>query len=100
MSTAVAAGLLVVGTAFLTVSAIGSIRLPDFFTRAHAVAKSETLGLFLVVLGLAVHHGLAAATPRLLFIAFFALIANATAMHAVARAAMRSGHRPLSETPP
>jgi multicomponent Na+:H+ antiporter subunit G len=100
VSTVVAVALLLVGTAFLTVSAIGSVRLPDFFTRAHAVAKSETLGLFLVVVGLAVQNGVAPATPRLLFIAVFALIANATAMHAVARSAVRAGQRPLSETPP
>jgi multicomponent Na+:H+ antiporter subunit G len=100
MSAVVAAILLVLGTAFLAVSSIGAVRLPDFFTRAHAVAKSETLGLFLVVAGLAVHNGLTAATPRLVFIAVFALIANATAMHAVSRAAIRTGQRPMSRRTP
>jgi multisubunit Na+/H+ antiporter MnhG subunit len=50
------------GLAFLAVSAIGVAHLPTFFSRAHAVAKSETV---IVIAG----------------------IANPTAVHALARAA-------------
>jgi hypothetical protein len=44
--------LISLGMFFLTVSALGLVRLPDLYTRAHAVAKSETLGLMLVFVGL------------------------------------------------
>ena len=41
------------GGLFLAISSIGLLRLPDFYTRAHAVGKSETLGSILVLGGLA-----------------------------------------------
>lgn len=91
MITAVAATLIVAGTFFLAVSALGLVRLPDFYTRAHAVAKSESFGLVLIVAGLLVHHRLGPGSVQLVLIAAFALIANTTAMHALARAARRVG---------
>jgi multicomponent Na+:H+ antiporter subunit G len=98
--TAVAVILISAGVAFLAVSAIGLVRFPDFYTRAHAVAKSETLGILLVVAGLLVHHRLGPGSGRLLFVLVFALIANPTAMHALARAADRSGLKPWARSEP
>ncbi len=60
------------GLFFIVVSTIALLIMPDLYTRAHAVAKSETLGLMLV----------------------FSLIANPTAVHALVRAASRSGALP------
>ena len=50
--------LVAAGAFFLLVGSIGVVRLPDFYTRIHAVGKSDTLGLVLVILGIAVHEGL------------------------------------------
>ncbi len=86
--------LMVAGVFFLTVSALGLLRLPDFYARTHAVGKSETLGSILVLSGLAVYNGLELSTVKILFILFFVLIANPTATHAVARAALRTGLQP------
>lgn len=87
--------LLIVGGAFfLMVSAIGLLRLPDFYARTHAVGKSETLGTILVLSGLAVYNGWELSTAKILFIMVFALIANPTATHAISRAALRSGLAP------
>ena len=44
--------LICVGRFFIAVTAIGVLRLPDFFTRVHAVSKTETLGIGVVMLGL------------------------------------------------
>jgi multicomponent Na+:H+ antiporter subunit G len=82
------------GLFFLGVSAFGIVRFPDFFTRAHVVAKSETLGVMLVVTGVIVHHRGGEGTLRLLLLGTFAMIANATAIHALARAALGSPGRP------
>ena len=40
--------ILSIGLFFMAVTAVGLLRLPDFFTRVHAVSKSETLGIALV----------------------------------------------------
>jgi multicomponent Na+:H+ antiporter subunit G len=76
------------GVFFLGVSAFSIVRFPDFFTRAHVVAKSETLGVMLVIVGVIVHHRGGEGTARLLLLGTFAMIANATAIHALARAAL------------
>ena len=86
--------LIIGGAFFLTVSAIGLLRFPDFYSRTHAVGKSETLGTILVLSGLAVYNGWELSTIKILFIVIFALIANPTATHAISRAALRSGLPP------
>ncbi len=87
--------LMLVGLFFIVVSAIGLLRLPEVYTRAHAVAKSETLGLLLVFAGLYFRPELDLATaPRLTFVIVFSLIANPTAVHALVRAARRAGVEP------
>ena len=47
---------LAAGLFFLIASAIGMLRLPDFYTRLHASGNSETLGLMLSLLGLAIYE--------------------------------------------
>jgi len=86
--------LIVAGVFFLTVSALGLLRFPDFYARTHAVGKSETLGSILVLGGLAVYNGWELSTIKILFILFFVLVANPTATHAIARAALRTGLQP------
>ncbi len=86
--------LIAAGVFFLTVSVLGLLRFPDFYARTHAVGKSETLGAILVLGGLAVYNGLELSTVKILFILLFALVANPTATHAVARAALRTGLQP------
>lgn len=84
--------LMLAGGVFLVVSAIGLARLPEVYTRAHAVAKSETLGLMLVGAGLLFRPELDTATAiRLIAIIVFSVIANPTAVHGLVRAARRDG---------
>lgn len=87
------------GVAFMAVSVLGLARLPDLYTRAHGVAKSETFGLVLVFAGLLVRPDVDAATAaRLVLIVIFALLANPTAVHALVRAAFRVGALPMVAT--
>ena len=46
------------GLFFLIVAAIGVIRLPDVFSRSHAVSLTDSLGAFLMLVGIALHEGL------------------------------------------
>jgi multicomponent Na+:H+ antiporter subunit G len=90
---------IVAGLFFLAVSAFGLVRFPDFFTRAHVVAKSETLGMILVITGIMFHHGFGSGTWRLLLLILFAMVANPTAIHALARAAQRRDDLPGDPDP-
>jgi multicomponent Na+:H+ antiporter subunit G len=95
----VANTLITLGTLFFVVSSIGLITLPDFYTRAHAVAKSETFAVFLLFLGLLFRPELdAGAAVRLVAIILFMVIANPTAVHALVRAAIRRGITPIVGT--
>ena len=86
-----AALLMIAGGVFLLVSSIGLLRLPDLYSRAHAVGKSETLGSMLTLCGLAVHNGADLASLKMLLILGIIFITNPTATHALMRAAFRSG---------
>lgn len=89
--------LVVSGVFFLLVSSIGLIRLPDFYTRTHAVGKSDTLGIMLTLAGLAVYNGLELSTVKIIIIILFVMLANPTATHAIARAAIRFGLAPWTK---
>lgn len=81
-----------IGMVFLVASTVGLLRLPDLYTRMHAAAKAETLGLLLIFLGLFFFPSMTwEAGVRLALVLGFSLLANPTAVHALARAARQSG---------
>jgi multicomponent Na+:H+ antiporter subunit G len=91
----IAAGILLTsGVFFLFAGTVGFLRLPDFFTRMHAIGKSDTLGALLCLLGVACFCGWSLLAPKFVFIGLFIFLANPTATHAIARAGLRSGLQP------
>lgn len=88
------------GLFFLVVAAIGVIRLPDVFCRSHAVSLTDSLGAFLMLLGIAFHEGLDKNTLKILVVLTLLYILNPVIAHATIRAALRSGLKPWrKETP-
>lgn len=98
--TLVVAFLLAAGFAFHALAALGVIRLPDFYTRLHAVSKAETLGLVLTLAGVAVSEGPTLTAVKIVFVAVFLFLANPTSTHAIGRAAFRTGLPPWRREPP
>lgn len=86
---------LVAGGLFCIVGAVGMLRMPDFYTRLHAASVIETLGGGLIMLGLLLQAGLSLVAVKLLIVALLVFFASPTATHALARAAMERGVRPL-----
>lgn len=82
------------GVFFMFVGGIGIIRLPDFFSRTHAIGKSDTLGIMLVLGGLAVHLGFTLTSVKLIIALLFVALANPVASHALAKSAITSGLKP------
>lgn len=94
--------LLALGVFFSLTGGVGVLRMPDFYTRAHCAGKGDTLGQFLILVGLAVaarweHPG---ATVRLFLIILFIFITSPTATHALCRAAQLDGVEPWREGEP
>lgn len=88
--------LLLGGGVFLVTGGIGVLRLPDFFTRLHAAGLTDTLGAALTLLGLVLQAGLTLVTLKLLLIFAFLFFTSPTATHALAKAALHGGVRPLT----
>jgi len=82
------------GLFFLFVGALGLLRLPDVYNRLHATTKCDTLGAGLVLLSLALQSSLTVGI-RLALLIIFILVTNPTAAHLIARAAYKSGIRPI-----
>ena len=74
---------------------VGLLRFPDFFTRLHAGGVTETLATPLIIVGLMLQIELSLDTAKLLLILVFVLATNPTATHAMAKAALHGGQRPL-----
>jgi multicomponent Na+:H+ antiporter subunit G len=83
--------LIVIGVLFDITGCIGLVRLPDVYNRIQASTKCVVLGTTLILLGSVVWLALPAAIVKGLIIILFILITSATAAHALARAAHRSG---------
>lgn len=91
----VSAVLLAAGAYFFVVGTIGLNRMPDIFTRMHATSVSETLGVGLLIFGMCLQSGLTLVTVKLIFILVVLLFTGAVSTHALARAALHDGEKPL-----
>jgi multicomponent Na+:H+ antiporter subunit G len=86
---------LLAGGFFCIVGSLGLLRMPDFYTRMHAASVIDTLGAGLILAGLMMQAGLTLVTVKLLMVGLLLFFASPTATHAIARAAMGRGLKPL-----
>ncbi|MBR6755988.1 MAG: monovalent cation/H(+) antiporter subunit G [Peptococcaceae bacterium] len=84
--------LLVGSLFFFLASAIGMIRLPDFYSRLHASGNSETMGLMLACLGLVFYEGPTLTAIKIVIIFLLVFLANPIGTHVLGKAALKSGH--------
>jgi multicomponent Na+:H+ antiporter subunit G len=82
------------GVFFLTIGAIGFVRLPDVFCRLHVTGVLDTLGAPLILLGTAVYVGPGLVALKLLLATVFIAVTSPLVGHLLARAALESGHEP------
>lgn len=87
-------GLMVIGLAFMFFGSLGILRLPDFFARTHAASKVDTVGIAVVLAGIAVIEGLTLNSAKIAIAIMFLTLTNPVAAHALARAALRHGLKP------
>ncbi len=83
--------LLLIGAAFFFAGTVGLLRFPDVYTRLHALAKADNLGLGFIVLGLLLQTSSPAAALKLVLIWLLALAASATVGFLIARRARQNG---------
>ena len=95
----IASGILIaVGCFFILVGAIGLIRMPDIYTRAHATSIIDTVGAGFLILGLMLQAGFTLVSLKLLFLLAVSFFMLPVVSHALAQAALRAKVAPeLSE---
>lgn len=83
--------LILCGTIFSFLSAIGLIRLPDIYTRAHALSKGSTMGVLFTLVGTFLFFIIEGHFSIRLFLGiFFVFLTAPVAAHVIVRAAYRS----------
>jgi multicomponent Na+:H+ antiporter subunit G len=87
--------LILAGGFFCMVGAIGLIRMPDFYTRLHASGVVDPFGVSLILIGLMLQAGLTLVTAKLVILLLLLLFASPVACHALGRAALHRGLKPL-----
>jgi multicomponent Na+:H+ antiporter subunit G len=60
--------LILLGSFFTIVGALGLVRMPDVFTRMHAASVTDTLGVGFLIAGMGLQAGLSPVTLKLLFL--------------------------------
>lgn len=97
---AIVSALLLIGSLFTLIGAIGLARLPDFFMRLHGPTKSTTLGVGGIVLASVIYfsvHNNFASLHELLIPAFLFLTAPISA-HMLAKAGIQQRVRVAAAT--
>jgi multicomponent Na+:H+ antiporter subunit G len=87
--------LVLAGSFFIVVGAIGVMRMPDVYTRMHAASVTDTLGAGLLFAGLMVQAGWSLVALKLGFILALFFFIGPVATHALAHAALHAAVKPL-----
>ncbi|MCK6538725.1 MAG: monovalent cation/H(+) antiporter subunit G [Anaerolineales bacterium] len=91
MAQSVSLILLLLGALFMFLASIGLVRMPDVLMRMHSTTKSNTLGVGLIMLGVALRFDDFAIAVRSLAIVIFLFSTAPVAAHMIGRAAYLSG---------
>ncbi|GAB94812.1 multicomponent Na+:H+ antiporter subunit G [Kineosphaera limosa] len=80
------------GSILCLTSSIGLLRLPDLYSRMHAGAKPQALGLLLVLLGIGLRLRSGLDVGMLVLVGIFQMLTIPVSAHLVARARYRDDH--------
>lgn len=93
-----AAAMLLAGSLFALLAAVGLLRLPDLYTRMHAASKAGVVGAGLILLSVALVSLDGAVILRAVLGIVFLVLTTPVSAHLLARAAYLAGIRPGPET--
>jgi multicomponent Na+:H+ antiporter subunit G len=80
---------IVLGAGFFVAGTVGLLRLPDLYTRLHALTKADNLGLGLIMLGLILYEPDLFYAGKLLLLWVLVMVSGATGSHLIAKRALR-----------
>ena len=81
------------GVIFTFFAALGILKMPDAFIRMHSSTKAGTIGLGLIMIGVALHFQDVTVTSRAIAIVFFLLMTAPVAAHLLGKSLLESQYR-------
>ncbi len=97
LQTILSVALVICGLLLMFTGSLGILRLPDFYCRTHASSKVDTVGIIVLLAGLAVFEGFTLTSAKLVIAMLFIALSNPVSVHALARAALNFGVKPWSK---
>lgn len=91
MINVLSAVFLLTGSLLALTAALGIVRFPDLFSRMHAATKPQTLGILLILVGVALRMREPRDIGMLVVAAIFQLLTAPVSAHMVGRTAYRTG---------
>jgi len=77
----------ILGVVLCLLSAVGVVRMPDVYMRLQVASKASSLGIALLMLGVALHFGELSVTIRALLVLIFLFLTAPVSAHVIGRAA-------------
>jgi multicomponent Na+:H+ antiporter subunit G len=87
--------LILLGSFFTVVGALGLVRMPEIFTRMHAASVIDTLGVGFLILGMGLQAGFTLVTLKLVFLLALFFFTGPVVTHALAQACLHEGVEPM-----
>ena len=91
MNTIMSAVLMLAGSTFMLIAALGVLKMPDFLTRLHCSTKAGTLGIGLIFLSVALDYLELGISTRSGAAITFLLLTAPVGAHVIGRAAYFAG---------
>lgn len=88
----IAAFLLIAGSLFMLVAAIGVVKLSDVYMRMHAITKAASLGAILMLASVSLIYTQWIVWVEALMVVVFIIITAPIASHMIAKAAHKGGN--------
>jgi multicomponent Na+:H+ antiporter subunit G len=83
------------GSFFVVCGALGILRMPDLYTRLHSASVIDTTGAGFLILGMILQAGWSLVTIKLVFVLAIFFFTLPVASHALSRAALYEGMKPV-----
>jgi multicomponent Na+:H+ antiporter subunit G len=91
MNDTIVNGLVIIGSSFMFLAAIGIVRMPDVFMRMSTVTKAATMGAGLLLLACILHSGEPSVIIKAAAVVTFGFFTSPITAHMVSRAAYFQG---------
>lgn len=86
--------LILSGSIFILIAAIGLLRFRDVFSRMHATTKATSFGMLLILIGVALHFMTLVVLIKAILIVLFIYLTAPLAAHSISRTINRPNKKP------